>query len=109
MLADAVTPRTAGRDAQICATSSCPDCGAQRPERCKRTAHPHVSRRHLAEAIEREAFRRRYRLPLTAPLWGPARVPPTAWHAGRAWDREEAEALRQWLRTYGPILWEARA
>ena len=99
------------------ARTSCPappeGCGAVRPHMCRtadgRTRNsPHPARRQLADAIEREESRRRYGPPVGSMLYAPVHhYRPTAWHAGRAWDRDEAEALRLWLRTYGPILWES--
>ena len=97
------------------ATSSCPSppdgCGTARPHMCRnadgtvRNA-PHPVRRALAEAIEHDRVRASIglRVHLRADQTFRRR---TAWDAGRQFDREQAEALRWWLRRYGPILWQA--
>lgn len=99
--------------AQVHATSSCPSppdgCGAARPRMCRNEAgaarpHPHRNRRLLAHAILHEALLDSIGSRLHRRADRTFRV-RTAWDAGRAWDREQAEALRLWLRCYGPVLW----
>lgn len=100
--------------AQVHAASSCPPppdgCGVARPHMCRNEAgatrpHPHRNRRLLATAIEVDRVRESigYRLHLRADQEFRRR---TAWDAGRQFDREQAEALRLWLRCYGPVLWQ---
>lgn len=96
--------------AQVHAASSCPDCHAVRPRMCRNEAggtlaHPHRNRRLLAHAIERNRLLISIgsRLHLRADREFRVR---TAWDAGRQRDRDEAEALRLWLRCYGAVLWE---
>lgn len=93
--------------AAVHATSSCPECGAQRPHMCRNPDgtvrnSPHPARRKLAAAVDTDRVRASigYRLHLRAGSSG------TAWTAGRDYDRDEAEALRWWLRRNGPILWD---
>ena len=97
------------------AASSCPSppdgCGTARPHMCRnadgttRNA-PHPARRALAEAIEHDRVRASIglRTHLRADRTCRRR---TAWDAGRAFDREQAQALRRWLRRNGSILWSA--
>ena len=93
--------------AAVHAATSCPECGAQRPHMCRNPdgttrAIPHPPRRTLARAVSHDRMRDSigYRLHLRRGSSG------TAWAAGRDYDRDQAEALRWWLRRNGPILWD---
>ena len=97
--------------AAVHATSSCPaapdGCGAVRPHMCRNAdgttrSTPHPARRALARAVDHDRLRVSigYRLHLRTGSSA------TAWAAGREFDRDEAEALRWWLRRNGPILWD---
>lgn len=90
--------------ADTIALSTCPDCHRGRGRQCvgstgRDLSTPHAARRRLAHGVQISALHRDY-----PGLWRSPRL--TAWHAGRAWDRDEAEALRLWLRCYGPVLWQ---
>jgi hypothetical protein len=103
MTAGPVRPAIDPGDAAVCEVTGCPICHAPRQTGCRdsrgfRRARVHPRRRALAEAIERDRWYGRYAL----------RRRQSAWHAGRAWDRAEAEALRAWLAEHGPILWGPR-
>jgi hypothetical protein len=96
--------------AQVHTASSCPDCHAPRPRMCRNAdgslrAHPHRNRRLLAHALAHERLLDSIGSRLHRRADPGFRV-RTAWDAGRAWDRDEAEALRLWLRCYGSVLWE---
>jgi hypothetical protein len=91
------------------ALSSCPappeGCGQPKGAHCRTEdgrarSRPHPARKVLALAIMRERSRAAF---LGSTTWPAARL--DAWQAGRSWDREQAEALRAWLASYGPILW----
>jgi hypothetical protein len=96
--------------AQVHAVSSCPDCHAPRPRMCRNPDGttrnmPHRNRRLLAHAITHEALLDSIGSRLHRRADQEFRV-RTAWDAGRQWDREQAEALRLWLRCYGSVLWQ---
>jgi len=89
--------------------TSCPappaGCGQAKGAPCRdgrgrARSQPHPARKVLALAIMRERGRAEY---LGSATWPTTWL--SAWHAGRQWDREEAEALRSWLATWGPMLW----
>ena len=97
-------PRT--EDAQVVALTRCPECDQLKGARCRDVhgrarVHPHIARHSLGLAILRERSRATF---LGSATWPAARL--SAWAAGREFDRDEAEALRWWLRRNGPILWD---